>query len=83
MNPRTLDGDEFSFAGPGSPEVLEAWRTRPGFMMPRFLDRFGNEARGFDSALLLCLASREHRSHSRVWFVLARAPDAATTGVEA
>jgi hypothetical protein len=79
MTPRTLDDDEFSFTGPGSPEVLEAWRTRLGFMMPRFLDRFGDEARGFDSALLQCLASREHRSHSRVWCVLACAPDVATT----
>jgi SAM-dependent methyltransferase len=76
---RTIDDDEFSFAGPGSPEVIEAWRIRLGFMMPRFLDRFGGEARGFDSALLQCLASREHRSHSRVWFVLARAPDVLTT----
>lgn len=76
---RRLSDDEFSFAGPGSPEVLEAWRTRLDFMMPRFLDRFGDEARGFDSALLQCLASRVHRSHSRVWFVLARAPGEATT----
>ena len=76
---RTLADNEFCFAGPGSPDVIEAWRTRLGFMMPRFLDRFGDEARGLDSALLQCLESMEHRSHSRVWFVLARAPDAATT----
>ena len=75
---RTLADNEFCFAGPGSPDVIEAWRTRLGFMMPRFLDHFGDEARGLDSALLQCLESMEHRSHSRVWFVLARAPDAAT-----
>jgi len=71
---RILEDDEFSLAGPAARDVLEAWRTRLEFMMPRFLDRFGDAARGFDAAFLECLGSREHRSHSRVWFVLARSP---------
>jgi len=71
---RKLDDDELCFAGAASSEILEAWRTRLSFMMPRFLDRFGDEAMGFDSAFLECLASKEHRSRSRVWFVLARKP---------
>lgn len=71
---QTLEDDEFSFAGPASSDVLEAWRTRLGFMMPRFLDRFGSEATDFDAAFLKCLASEEHRSESRVWFILARSP---------
>ena len=69
---RRLDDDELCFAGAASPEILEAWRARLSFMMPRFLDRFGDEAIGFDSAFLECLASKEHRSRSRVWFILAR-----------
>jgi ubiquinone/menaquinone biosynthesis C-methylase UbiE len=73
---RTLEDDEFCFAGPASPEVVEAWRTRLDFMMPRFLERFGNDAVGFDSAFLQCLASDEHRSRSIVWFVLAHSPTA-------
>ncbi len=71
---RTLEDDEFCFVGPAPSDVLEAWRTRLGFMMPQFLDRFGDEARGFDSAFVQCLASEEHRSDSRVWFILARLP---------
>lgn len=71
---RSLEDDEFSFTGPASSGVLEAWRTRLEFMMPRFLERFGDEATGFDSAFLNCLASEEHRSDSRVWFILARSP---------
>jgi SAM-dependent methyltransferase len=70
----TLEDDEFSFAGPASSDVLEAWRTRLGFMMPRFVERFGAEATDFDSAFLECLASKEHRSESSVWFILARSP---------
>ncbi len=69
---RTLEDEEFCFTGPASSDVLKAWRTRLDFMMPRFLDRFGDEARGFDLAFLECLASERHRSLSRVWFVLAR-----------
>lgn len=72
---RELEDDEFCFAGPASPEILEAWTTRLGFMMPRFLERFGDNAMGFDSAFLRCLASEEHHSRSRVWFILARSPD--------
>lgn len=72
---RNLDDDEFCFAGPADADVLDAWKTRLGFMMPRFLERFGSEAAGFDSAFLQCLASQQHRSRSRVWFVLARPPD--------
>ena len=71
---RKLDDDELCFVGAASSEVLEAWRTRLSFMMPRFLERFGDEAMGFDSAFLECLASKEHRSQSRVWFILARKP---------
>ena len=71
---RKLEDDELCFVGAASSEVLEAWRTRLSFMMPRFLERFGDEAIGFDSAFLECLASKEHRSRSRVWFILARRP---------
>jgi SAM-dependent methyltransferase len=69
---RRIDDDELCFSGAASPEVIEAWQARLGSMMPRFLDRFGDEAIGFDSAFLECLASKEHRSRSRVWFILAR-----------
>lgn len=69
-----LEDDEFCFVGPAAADVLEAWRTRLDFMMPRFVERFGDEATGFDSAFLKCLGSDEHRSDSRVWFILARAP---------
>ncbi len=71
-----LDDDEFAFLGPAAPEVLAGWKTRLALMMPHFLDRFGDEARGFDVAFLDCLASAAHRSESRVWFLLARAPAA-------
>jgi SAM-dependent methyltransferase len=69
---RRVDDDELCFAGAASTEVIEAWQARLDSMMPRFLDRFGDEAIGFDSAFLECLASKEHRSRSRVWFILAR-----------
>jgi SAM-dependent methyltransferase len=69
-----LEDDEFCFVGVTSSEVLEAWKARLSFMMPRFLGRFGDEAVGFDSAFLECLASKEHRSRSRVWFILAHRP---------
>jgi SAM-dependent methyltransferase len=69
---RKLEDDELCFVGAASSEVLEAWRARLSFMMPRFLERFGEEAMEFDSAFLECLASKEHRSRSRVWFILAR-----------
>jgi SAM-dependent methyltransferase len=72
---RKLEDDEFCFAGPADPDVVDAWKTRLGFMMPRFVGRFGTKARGFDSAFLQCLASEEHRSQSSVWFILARPPD--------
>jgi SAM-dependent methyltransferase len=71
---RKLEDDEFCFVGPASSDILDAWRTRLGFMMPRFLERFGNKVVQFDSAFLQCLASEEHRSSSHVWFVLARSP---------
>ena len=71
---RKLEDDEFCFVGAASSEVLEAWRARLSFMMPRFLERFGEEAMEFDSAFLECLASKEHLSRSRVWFILARKP---------
>ena len=69
---RKLEDDELCFVGVASSEVLEAWKARLSFMMPRFLERFGDEAMEFDSAFLECLASNEHRSRSRVWFILAR-----------
>lgn len=72
---RKLEDDEFCFTGPADSDLVDAWKTRLGFMMPRFLERFGTEAKGFDSAFLQSLASEEHRSRSRVWFILARAPD--------
>jgi SAM-dependent methyltransferase len=71
---RKLEDDELCFVGAASSEVLEAWRARLSFMMPRFLARFGEEALEFDSAFLECLSSKEHRSRSRVWFILARRP---------
>jgi len=69
---RKLEDDELCFVGAASSEVLEAWRARLSAMMPRFLERFGNEASEFDSAFLECLASKEHRSRSSVWFIFAR-----------
>jgi SAM-dependent methyltransferase len=72
---RTLEDDEFCFTGPADAGVADAWKTRLGFMMPRFLDRYGTEATGFDSAFLECLTSEEHRSRSHVWFILARRPN--------
>jgi SAM-dependent methyltransferase len=71
---RILEDDEFCFVGAASPEILEAWRARLNSMMPRFLERFGDEAMDFDSAFLECLTSKKHRSRSRVWFILARTP---------
>ncbi|MGV7224856.1 MAG: class I SAM-dependent methyltransferase [Nitrospinales bacterium] len=71
---RVLEDEELSFVGVASSEVLGSWKTRLSFMMPRFLERFGDEAVGFDSAFLECLASKEHRSRSRVWFILAHKP---------
>lgn len=71
---RTLDDDEFYFDGPAHPDVLEAWKIRLQLMMPRFRERFGEAARGFDGALLECLAAAAHRSRSHVWFLLARSP---------
>ena len=71
---RKLEDDELCFVGVASSEVLEAWKARLSFMMPRFLERFGDEAMEFDSAFLECLVSKEHRSRSRVWFILAHKP---------
>ena len=71
---RKLEDDELCFVGAASLEVLEAWKARLSFMMPRFIERFGDEAMEFDSAFLECLASKEHRSRSRVWFILAHRP---------
>lgn len=72
---RKLEDDEFCLTGPADSDLVDAWKIRLAFMMPRFLDRFGTEATGFDSAFLECLASEEHRSRSYVWFILARPPD--------
>jgi len=77
---RKLDDDEFCFDGAASSDILDAWKNRLGFMMPRFLERFGDKVREFDSALLRCLASEEHRSRSRVWFILARSPSEGEEG---
>ena len=71
---RKLEDDEFCFDGAASSEIIEQWRARLSFMMPRFLERFGDDAVEFDSAFLECLASKEHRSRSRVWFILACTP---------
>jgi len=69
---RTVADDEFCFSGPALPEVVEAWRQRLAFMMPRFQERFGEAAAGFDAAFLQCIVSAEHHAASRVWFILAR-----------
>jgi hypothetical protein len=56
---------ELAFTGPGSPEVLAAWRRR----LPRMpgLNRFlGVDFAQFQEDLLGCLASRDHRSRCRV-----------------
>lgn len=71
---QTIEDDEFSFDRRPRADVLEGWRTRLSFMMPRFLERFGEAARGFDTAFLDCLSSDAHTTLARVWFVLARAP---------
>jgi len=44
---RRVDDDELCFAGAASTEVIEAWQARLDSMMPRFLDRFGDEAMEF------------------------------------
>jgi SAM-dependent methyltransferase len=72
---RKLEDDEFCCTGPADLDLVGAWKTRLGFMMPRFHERFGTEATGFDSAFLQCLTTQEHRSRSCVWFILARSPD--------
>ena len=54
---RELEDDELCSTGAATSEVLEAWKARLSFMMPRFLERFREEAMGFDSAFLECLAS--------------------------
>ena len=72
---RKIDDDEFCFAGPADSDVINAWKSRLRSMMPRFVERFGTEAAGFDSAFLQCLASAAHRSRSHVWFILARLPE--------
>ncbi len=72
---RELEDDEFCFAGPADADLADAWKTRLDFMMPRFLERFGTDASGFDLAFLQCLSSEQHRSQSFVWFILARSPD--------
>lgn len=69
---RKLDDDEFCSTGPADSDVVDAWKARLGFMMPRFVERFGSEATAFDSAFLQCVASEEHRSQSYVWFIFAR-----------
>jgi hypothetical protein len=65
---RALEDDEFCPTGPADPDVVDAWRARLGFMMPRFVERFGAVAKGFDSAFMHCLISEEHRSRSWVCF---------------
>jgi hypothetical protein len=47
-----VEAEEFCFVGAASSEILEQWRARLSFMMPRFLERFGDEAMEFDSAFL-------------------------------
>ncbi len=71
-NRRTVEDDEFGFEGPAAADVLEGWRTRLRAMMPRFVERFGDEATGLEAAFLECLRSSEHLSSSNVWFLLAR-----------
>lgn len=73
---RDLADDEFCFSGRAPADVAEGWRQRLEIMMPRFTDRFGHDAAGFDTAFRRCLDSEEHRSRSRLWFILARAPEA-------
>ncbi|KGM38240.1 hypothetical protein JY97_17515 [Alkalispirochaeta odontotermitis] len=73
---RLLDDDEFCFDGAASAEILAHWKARLGLMMPHFIERFGDDARDFDSAFLECLAAGNHRSRSRVWLNLARKPAA-------
>ncbi len=72
---KDLDDDEFCFEGAAKPKVWDAWKTRLGLMMPRFQERFGADATGFDTAFLECLTSAQHRSRARVWFLLARPPE--------
>lgn len=72
---REVEDDELCGTGPAATDLVDAWRARLGVMMPRFRDRFGTDAAGFDAAFLRCLRSERHRSRSRVWFVVARPPD--------
>jgi len=65
---------ELSFEGLADDAVLSAWRARLDLMMPRFVERFGEDASAFRDAFLDCLASKTHRSQARVWFLMARRP---------
>jgi len=68
-----LPDDEFSFDGPASPEVLQAWRDRLARMagLQRF---FGADFPELERALLAALSDPAHRSRTRVVMVVARKP---------
>ena len=65
---------ELSFEGSADDAVLSAWQTRLDLMLPRFVERFGEEATGLRDAFLHCLASSEHQSRACVWFLMVRRP---------
>lgn len=67
----TLEDRELSFAGPASPEVLEAWRDRLARLKP-LQDLCGERFDGVRSEFLGCLASPDHRSGASVVCCVAR-----------
>ena len=68
-----LPDQEFSFSGPASPDVLEAWALRLS-RMPLLQRFFGSDWESARAEFLGCLGSAVHTSTSRVVFVLARSP---------
>jgi SAM-dependent methyltransferase len=65
------DDAELSFAGPATPEVLEAWRARFD-RMPLLKSLCGDELDAVRDEFLACLSLREHRSLAKVYCVVAR-----------
>jgi SAM-dependent methyltransferase len=69
----TLPDDELSFQGPAPTDVLDAWRLRIQRMagLKGFL---GADFPEFERSFLRALAAPNHRSHTRVFIVVAQRP---------
>lgn len=69
----TLPDSEFSFAGPASSEVVDAWRLR--FERMRLLHAFcGSEFESVRDEFLACLSRPDHRSDAAVRVCIGRLP---------